>query len=496
MRVKLGLVALVGALGCSQGVDPPAETTAVYIPGGNFLMGSTVLDPCGEAKLRGSQVVVSCDAQEFSENIRNNVVLDDYCIDQHEVTIDQYRHCVARGECDKPLSTNAGNSTQKGFIQKYYSNFETYGKYPVVGVTWAQAQTYCAFHGGALPTEAQWEYAGRSAGVNEYIIDPDVIADIVTEDCEENTSRVTFGACTDQEIQAVTSRAGNYEDKTAEGVRDLAGSVAEWVGDEFDFLAYCDVDQSGDSIYELYKMEDEPLTPSIVSSGRVPNRFVEDAACLDNRGSDPAGCRDIVETCLGTCRDAFGNDNDSSAKRNSWRRAYCNDSVSGDGQLLDTANKDRACGVEQCTEGATNCTDLCDCLTDPAFGDPTPDDDTDCLNQCFDNYVGCAKNCMNVDNVQVACIRQTERNEDKGRPLPICEARSLDGEASAVPHKVPGAFVKGTRIADAHVVRGADFQEKEACLLRHSRRRFQVTTSPKVGFRCAYRAGSERCARR
>jgi len=466
-------------------------------------MGSSNLDPCDEATVEGDTVKVSCTIEVQSEAIRNRVTLADFCIDEHEVTIDQYRHCVARGECGKPLSTNAGNSAgnAKGHIQKYYTNFDTYGSYPVVGVTWRQAMDYCAFHGGGLPTEAQWEYAAVGRTDNERIIDESVLTDIVTRDCTDHVGAVVFGPCTDREIQPVTSRSSAHADVTQDNVFDMAASVAEWVADEFDFLAYCARDQQGDSIYDLFEMKKRPLTPSILSAGGVPNRYVEDPNCLDNRGADPEGCRDLLETCLGRCRNSFGPNGGTTpdSKRNHWRRAYCDAVVEGNGRLEDDATDGECEATDRyCTSmDVAVCTELCDCMTEAEYDETvTPTNGTLCLQGCFDDYRGCANECIDVPDVQVSCLRQNEQGTDRGRPIPWCQARQLSAEESAVPHRVEAGFVRETGLENAHVVRGADFQDTKACNLRHSRRRFHVTASPKVGFRCAYKAGSERCQRR
>lgn len=86
---------------------------------------------------------------------------------------------------------------------------------PIVNVSWDDAQGYCTWAGGRLPTEAEWEYAAR-AGTREPRYGP--LDEIAWYD--ENTR------CNPQPVRGKRPNAF--------GLYDMLGNVEEWVNDWYD----------------------------------------------------------------------------------------------------------------------------------------------------------------------------------------------------------------------------------------------------------------------
>jgi formylglycine-generating enzyme required for sulfatase activity len=133
-----------------------------------------------------------------------------YWIDKTEVTNEQYYSCVLDGTCD-PLQGN----------DEYTSSSRA--QHPAVLVTWFDANRFCRWAGGRLPTEAEWEYAAKGW-------------DALTE---------PFGGVLPPEL-------ANFNDYLGEpvpvgsyphapswvGALDMLGNVWEWVSDWYDSNYY------------------------------------------------------------------------------------------------------------------------------------------------------------------------------------------------------------------------------------------------------------------
>lgn len=131
------------------------------------------------------------------------------------------------------------NADNESYMRLYFSN-PAYNDYPVVGVTWEQANAFCAWRteyllkglGKAaqfvqryrLPTEAEWEYAARGKNQDEFPWEAE--ASSSDDGCFFANFKPEGGNYT-KDGNLITCKTGIYQ-ANSNGLYDMAGNVAEW----------------------------------------------------------------------------------------------------------------------------------------------------------------------------------------------------------------------------------------------------------------------------
>ncbi len=173
----------------------------IYVPAGNFLMGSTDSDPNAQAE----------------EKPQHTVYLDSFWIDQTDVTNAMYAKCVSAGLCKRPFDVSSATRSS------YYGNSQ-FDNYPVINVSWNMANTYCQWVGSQLPTEAQWEKAARGMDGRVYPWGNNT----------PNTDLLNYNNKVGD-----TTEVGKYPNGASPyGAFDMAGDVWQWTADWFNPTYY------------------------------------------------------------------------------------------------------------------------------------------------------------------------------------------------------------------------------------------------------------------
>jgi formylglycine-generating enzyme required for sulfatase activity len=167
----------------------PAGITLVYIPPGEFGMGSDKGD-ADERPIHRVQIAAG------------------FWLAKHPVTNAEYARFLEATKAKPP---------------EYWTNAKyNQPSQPVVGVSWDEAKAYCAWAGLELPSEAQWEYACRgSTGPTktEYWFGDDV---------DGLKDAGWFDGNSGGQLQAVTQKRPNPF-----GLFDVHGNVWEWCEDRW-----------------------------------------------------------------------------------------------------------------------------------------------------------------------------------------------------------------------------------------------------------------------
>ncbi|MDE3090009.1 MAG: formylglycine-generating enzyme family protein [Chloroflexota bacterium] len=164
----------------------------VQVPAGDFIMGNN----------KGND----------DEKPAHTIYLDVFWMDKYLVTNALYKKCVDAGKCATPFASSSVTRAS------YYGN-TLFDNYPAIYVTWFDANTFCAWAGKRLPTEAEWEKAGRGTDARTYPWGS-------TFDANKLNANSPYGN---------TTAVGNFPlGASPYGAMDMAGNVWEWVADWYD----------------------------------------------------------------------------------------------------------------------------------------------------------------------------------------------------------------------------------------------------------------------
>ncbi len=233
-------------------VDDDLEPTWILIPAGEFMMGCSPGD----------------DMCEDKEIPRHRVILTyNFEMTETEITQAQFEDVM-------------------GYNPSYFSGCPDC---PIEYTTLWDAQDFCEYYGGRIPTEAEWEYAARAGVETRYLCGNDV-------NCLYDYAWFSQTEGEVERPQPVRQKLPN-----AFGLYDILGNVEEYVFDRFDADYYetrpdPDIDPQGP--------EDDELLRSITRGGPYIYNYFSDVRLSSRSTNFPEHpvavigircARDIVE---------------------------------------------------------------------------------------------------------------------------------------------------------------------------------------------------------
>jgi formylglycine-generating enzyme required for sulfatase activity len=240
MRVRPGPVAIVLALlavfGALVGSAPAAtagESEALspvaWIAAGWFTYGATDDDfeyarrLCVRERTALALRLRACASEELlaSELPARRVYLSRYGLDRHEVSRAELERCIDGGRCDPPpFQTEHPELTQP--LQ------------PAIGLSWSGAKQLCAFRGGRLPSEAEWERAARGDSARHFPWGEYYNEALANHGLPSLSFDPTAGSPSADDGFAYLAPVAAFEaSRSPHGLVQMAGNVWEWTADSF-----------------------------------------------------------------------------------------------------------------------------------------------------------------------------------------------------------------------------------------------------------------------
>jgi formylglycine-generating enzyme required for sulfatase activity len=193
--------------------ERPIPSQWLPVDGGPFQMGmdQAEADAAWSMCSEGARNKNSCaSAEELLtwSGRQSNAELELYAILDNEVTNAQYQQCVDAGACQPPKDWSYENKSTNN---------------PATNLNWFQANTYCQWLGGRLPTEGEWEKAARGPDGNYFPWGNN------WDPTKANLEQYGVGT-----VQNIASDAGG--DISYYKIKNMAGNVQEWTKSDYVYL--------------------------------------------------------------------------------------------------------------------------------------------------------------------------------------------------------------------------------------------------------------------
>lgn len=190
------------------------EAVMVYVPAGEFLMGTSDADIEYYKQIFPLRRITRFD----NERPQRTVFLDAFYIDKYEVTNKQYKQFL----------------TETGYIPKHYLDYEPYNtpNFPATVLEWEDAVAYANWAGKRLPTEAEWEKAARGTDGRIWPWGNEFDPTKCNFDDEGKFDGHLDGFAMAAPVKSFEQGVSPY------GAFNMVGNVAEWVADWFDAEYY------------------------------------------------------------------------------------------------------------------------------------------------------------------------------------------------------------------------------------------------------------------
>jgi formylglycine-generating enzyme required for sulfatase activity len=196
----------------------------------------------------------SNNGEENEKPVHKVKISQPYYIGKYDVTVAEFRafadaakfQTVAEKQ-NKGWTVKDGTWQEVSGVNWRNPGFKQEDNYPVVVVTWYNAQAFCKWATETtgrrvrLPTEAEWEYAARGPKSLKYPWGDkwaDILANVADASLRREGFNMQWGEIEEDDGYPFTSPCGAYKNASWCGVYDMAGNVWQWCQDCYDDKYY------------------------------------------------------------------------------------------------------------------------------------------------------------------------------------------------------------------------------------------------------------------